>query len=218
MADLTLRGGIGSRVDAELEVKRSRFLCRLVRVDTEDAARSAIEDARKEHWNARHHCSAFVLGSASAPDQVRRSNDDGEPSGTAGRPMLEVLTGRELIDCVAVVTRYFGGTLLGAGGLARAYSDVVLAAIDDARTQGRVVARECRQLFALALPHSDAGRVEAELRQRGVTVLGTEYGQAAVLRLAADSADELHALVSGITSGAGAPVPAGDEWVDVELR
>ena len=218
MAELTLLGGVGARVDAELEVKRSRFLCRLVRVETEDSARSVIEDARREHFSARHHCSAFVLGPASTPDQVRRSNDDGEPSGTAGRPMLEALIGRGFVDCVAVVTRYFGGTLLGAGGLARAYSDAVLTTIDDATVGRLVVQRERRELFSLSLPHADAGRVESELRQRGVAILGTDYGRAAVLRMAADSSDDLAALVAGITSGVGTVEPIGDEWVDVEPR
>lgn len=216
MAELTLRGGEGARVDSEVEVKRSRFLCRLVRAETERAARSVIEDARREHFGAGHHCSAFVLGPASAPDQVRRSNDDGEPSGTAGRPMLEALGGRSFIDCIAVVTRYFGGTLLGAGGLVRAYSDAVLTTIDDATAAGQVVQRERRELLSLSLGHADAGRVEAELRQRGVTVLGTDYGRTAVLRMAAADGDDLTALVSGITSGAGSVEPIGYEWVDVE--
>ena len=216
MAELTLRGGVGTRVDSEIEVKRSRFLCRVVRVETEDAARSVIEDARREHYGARHHCSAFVLGPASAADQVRRSNDDGEPSGTAGRPMLEVITGRGFIDTVAVVTRYFGGTLLGAGGLARAYSDAVLAASEDATAGRLVVQRQRRELFTLALPHADAGRVESELRQRGVTVLGTGYGQSATLRIAADDAAELAALVLNITAGAGIVERVGEEWIDVE--
>ncbi|MHA6668902.1 IMPACT family protein [Homoserinimonas sp. A447] len=215
MADVTLRGGVGVRVDSEIEVKRSRFLCRLVRVETEEAARSVIDDARREHFAARHHCSAFVLGPASAPTQVRRSNDDGEPSGTAGRPMLEVLSGRGFIDTVAVVTRYFGGTLLGAGGLARAYSDAVLSSIDDAIVAGLVVQRQRRELFSLSLAHADAGRVEAELRQRGVTVLGTDYGRTAMLRMTAGDRVDLASLVSGITSGAGTVEPAGEEWVDV---
>src|SRR5690606_19439535 len=150
MDELALRGGLGARVDAEIEVKRSRFLCRLVRVETEEAVRGVIDSARREHYGARHHCSAFVLGTASAPDQVRRSNDDGEPSGTAGRPMLEVLSGRGLIDTVAVVTRYFGGTMLGAGGLARAYSDAVSAAIDGAMKNRMLVRRERRELFTLS--------------------------------------------------------------------
>ncbi|TFD64522.1 MULTISPECIES: YigZ family protein [unclassified Cryobacterium] len=216
MPDLTLHGGIGSRVDAEIEVKRSRFLCRLVRTETEDAARAAIDDARKTHWGARHHCSAFVLGSSGAPDQVRRSNDDGEPSGTAGRPMLEALSGRGFVDCVAVVTRYFGGTLLGAGGLVRAYSEAVLTAIDAAQSLGLVVERERRELFTLALPHADAGRIEAELRQRGVLILGTQYGLDAVLKIADDDATRLAAIVARVTAGTAELEALGHEWVDVE--
>lgn len=224
MDSVALRGGVGARVDAEIEVKRSRFLCRLVRVETEDAARSVVEDARREHFAARHHCSAFVLGPARAPDQVRRSNDDGEPSGTAGRPMLDALVGRDIVDGVAVVTRYFGGTLLGAGGLVRAYSDAVLAAVDEASVRGMLVERESRSLFTLALPHADAGRVEAELRQRGVAVLGTVYGERAVLTLAgggdragSSGSADLATMVATATAGAGELRPAGAEWVDVEL-
>jgi len=216
MADLTVRGVVGSRVDGEIDVKRSRFLCRLVRTETEDAARATIDDARKEHYGARHHCSAFVLGPTGAPDQVRRSNDDGEPSGTAGRPMLEALSGRGFVDCVAVVTRYFGGTLLGAGGLVRAYSDAVLSVIDQAEALGLVVARERRELFSLALPHADAGRIEAELRQRGVLILGTDYGQEAVLRIADDDAARLAEIVAHVTAGGAGLAANGHEWVDVE--
>lgn len=216
MSDLTLRGGLGSRVEAEIEVKRSRFLCRLVRVESEDAARAAIEEARKEHWSARHHCSAFVIGPDGTPDQVRRSNDDGEPSGTAGRPMLEALSGRGLVDCVAVVTRYFGGTLLGAGGLVRAYSEAVLSTIDRAETLRMLVARERRDLFSLTLAHADAGRIEAELRQRGVLILGTDYGPSALLHIADDDAERLTAIVAHVTAGATELEALGHEWVDVE--
>ncbi|TDE88565.1 hypothetical protein EXU48_22850 [Occultella glacieicola] len=216
MTGLTLRGGPGARVDAEIEVKRSRFLCRLVRVRDEEMARAAVEQARKEHHGARHHCSAFVLGAADDPGQVRRSNDDGEPSGTAGAPMLEALTGRHLMDCVAVVTRYFGGVLLGAGGLVRAYSDAVLAGIDTAGAAGLLVARERRDLFSLALPHADAGRVEAELRRHpGTAVLDVGYGERAVLRLSGDAA-ELSARVAAATAGTGELRALGQEWVDVE--
>ena len=216
MADLTLRGGVGSRVEAETEVKRSRFLCRLVRIESEDAARAAIDDARKEHWAARHHCSAFVIGPTGTPDQVRRSNDDGEPSGTAGRPMLEALTGRGFVDCLAVVTRYFGGTLLGAGGLVRAYSESVLSTIDQASSLGMLVERERRELFTLTLAHADAGRIEAELRQRGVLVIGTDYAQNALLHLADDDAERLTAIVAHVTTGGAQLEAGGHEWVDVE--
>ncbi len=216
MDEFVLRGGPGARVEAEIEVKRSRFLCRMVRVSTEDAARGIVDEARREHFSARHHCSAFILGSASSSDQVRRSNDDGEPSGTAGRPMLELLAGRSLIDTVAVVTRYFGGTLLGAGGLARAYSDSVAAAVGQATERRMLVRRVRRELFTLALPHAEAGRVESELRQRGVTVLGAEYAASAVLSLTGDAS--LKDVVASVTAGASELVPAGTDWLDVEGR
>ncbi|MBH0010225.1 YigZ family protein [Salinibacterium sp. SWN1162] len=218
MPEFTLRGGPGASIHAELEAKRSRFLCTVVRVATEDDARDVIELARKTHWDARHHCSAFVLGSTTEPSQVRRSNDDGEPSGTAGRPILDVLTGRNLIDCVAVVSRYFGGTLLGTGGLIRAYSDAAAHAVDAAREAHRLVARERRDIFHLSLGHADAGRIEAELRHQGITVLGTDYGARAVLTLATDagSTADLSARVAAVTAGAARIEPAGSEWVDAE--
>lgn len=215
MADLTLRGGIGARIDTETEVKRSRFLCRLERVETEADARAVVESARREHWNARHHCSAFVLGASALPEQVRRSNDDGEPSGTAGIPMLDALTGRGLVDCVAVVSRYFGGVLLGAGGLVRAYSGALIAAADEAHATNMIVERARRELFALPLPHADAGRVEAELRQRGVAVLGTDYGALATVRLTGDR-DTVTALVAAATAGTAHLDSLGHEWIDVE--
>ncbi|MGV8859317.1 IMPACT family protein [Rhodoglobus sp.] len=220
MEELTLRGGIGAQVQSEFEVKRSRFVGRIVRVATEAEAREVIETARKEHWDARHHCSAFILGSSATPHQVRRSNDDGEPSGTAGRPILDVLSGRNLIDCVAVVSRYFGGTLLGTGGLIRAYSDAIALAVDDARAKKMLVLRERRELFRLTLPHSDAGRIEAELRQNDVAVLGTDYGVSAVMTVASTIDDEgaLAAMVAGITSGHHSLEPAGSEWIDAELQ
>jgi len=218
MVEFTLSGGPGAEAQAEVEVKRSRFLCRIVRVENEREARDVADAARKAHWDARHHCSAFVLGSSSAPDQVRRSNDDGEPSGTAGRPILDALNGRNLIDCVAVVSRYFGGTLLGTGGLIRAYSDAVAAAVEVAATETGLVMRERRELFHLSLDHADAGRVEAELRQHGVVVLGTDYGSSAVMTLASepDGKPALAALVAGVTAGQRMLQPAGFEWVDVQ--
>src|SRR5690606_37550244 len=137
---------------------------------------------------------------------------DGEPSGTAGAPMLDTLAGASLVDTVAVVTRYFGGVLLGTGGLARAYSDAVAHAIREAP----LVARERRELFRLSLEHADAGRVESELRARGVVVLSVEYAATAELRLAGGEA--LHEVVAAVTSGAGTLEGLGHEWVDVELN
>ena len=110
------------------EIKKSRFICHIKRVTTEDEARNFIQDVKKEHYKATHNCSAFILGERS---EMKRSSDDGEPSGTAGVPMLGVLENHQLTNVCAVVTRYFGGIKLGAGGLIRAYSSNVALAIKE---------------------------------------------------------------------------------------
>lgn len=120
----------------EEEIKKSRFICHLKRVETEEEAREFITQIKKEHYKANHNCSAFILGESS---QIKRSSDDGEPSGTAGIPMLGVLEALELTNVVAVVTRYFGGIKLGAGGLIRAYAGSVSHAIKEI---GRVEIKE----------------------------------------------------------------------------
>ena len=193
----------------EIEVRRSRFLCTLARVEDEAAARAVVDRLRREHWDARHHCSAFVLGPDAA---VERSSDDGEPAGTAGAPMLEVLRGHRVSDVVAVVTRWFGGTLLGAGGLVRAYGDAVRAGLETTGTIRRDLVRE----LTLDVGHADAGRVESELRGRGVAVLDVQYAAHVTLLLGVPPAevDRLHALVAELTGGTAAAVPTGERWVD----
>ncbi|WP_243059141.1 YigZ family protein [Nocardioides sp. SR21] len=198
--------------EAEIEVKRSRFLCTIARVETEDAARAVVEGLRKQHWDARHHCSCLRIQHGRLHPDVERSSDDGEPAGTAGAPMLEVLRGREVGDVVAVVTRWFGGTLLGAGGLVRAYGDAVRAGLDASGLLRRDLVRE----HVLELDHADAGRVESELRTRGVAVLDSAYGAQVTLRLGVPPEDEerLAALVAELTAGAGKTTVAGERWVD----
>lgn len=130
MSALTSYRTVSGPVEAEVEIKRSRFLALLAPVTSEEEARAAIAQRRSEHPKARHHCTAFVLD----PDsRTRRFSDDGEPAGTAGAPILDVLTGHGLTYALAVVTRYFGGTLLGAGGLVRAYGDATSQAVAAAR-------------------------------------------------------------------------------------
>lgn len=201
---------IARTAEADLEVKRSIFRCRLEHVADEPSARAVIEQARAAHWDARHHCSAFILG----PDgMTARSSDDGEPAGTAGAPMLEVLRGAGLTEVVAVVTRWFGGTLLGAGGLVRAYSDSVRLGL----ARAGVRRRELRQEVNLRLDHAVAGRVESDLRSRGYAVLDSSYAAAVTLRLGVpgDRLDELTAAVAELTGGATAPERVGESWVDV---
>lgn len=196
--------------EAEIEVKRSRFLCTLARVEDEEAARAVVERMRRQHWDARHHCSAFVLGPSGA---LQRSSDDGEPSGTAGAPMLEVLRGRGVSDVVAVVTRWFGGVLLGAGGLVRAYGDAVRAGLDEVGLLTRELVGELR----VDLDHADAGRVEGELRARGVAVLDVEYADVVSLLLGVPPEGEgrVRAAVAELTGGGVTPVVVGQRWVDL---
>jgi uncharacterized YigZ family protein len=196
--------------EVEVEVRRSRFRCRLERVPDEDAARAVVEAVRRRHWDARHHCSAFVLGPDGA---TARSSDDGEPAGSAGAPMLETLRGRELSDVVAVVTRWFGGTLLGVGGLVRAYSEAVALAVDEAG----VLRRERRDLVEVDAAHADAGRLEHELRSRGLVVRDASYGAVVTLTLAvpAELSRTLPGTLAGLTGGAAAPRPVGTDWVDL---
>lgn len=193
---------------AEIEAKRSVFRATLARAGSEEQARAVIERVRSAHRDARHHCTAMVIG---PQGRLQRTNDDGEPAGTAGSPMLEVLCGEGLSDVVAVVTRWFGGTLLGTGGLVRAYSEAVRAAVADAQ----VVLREPVEVYQLAVPHADAGRVEHELRSRGLD-LEVDYAERAVLRFGVgpDEVDGATALVAQVTGGAvlGDPVDRG--WTD----
>ncbi len=196
--------------EVETEVTRSRFLCRLRRVEDEDAARRVVGQARREHFGARHHCSAYILG----PDaQVQRSHDDGEPAGTAGAPTLEVLRGHEVSDVVAVVIRYFGGTLLGAGGLVRAYSGAVRAALDEVG----VVRRRLVRLLETSVDHAEVGRLEHELRAAGVAVRDVAYGGRAALRLAVppDEVPAVEGLLARVTGGAALTCDTGSDWVDV---
>jgi uncharacterized YigZ family protein len=194
--------------DAEIEVKRSRFLGHVERVADEEQARQVVERIRRERWDARHHCSAFVLGPDAA---LQRSSDDGEPSGTAGAPMLEVLRGHEVSDVVAVVTRYFGGTLLGAGGLVRAYSDAVRAALEDAGT----LSRRLEDRFAITVGHAEAGRLENDLRAHGVHVLGSDYAAEVTLHVSLPAGpDRLSGLLAELTGGSTAAVHLGSGWVD----
>lgn len=195
---------VAAEATAEIEVKRSRFIACVARVESEPAARAVVERIRRQHWDARHNCSAFVLGSRG---ETARSSDDGEPAGTAGAPMLEVIRGAGLSDVVVVVTRYFGGTLLGAGGLVRAYGDATRAGLAAAGTRERRLLR----LWDLEVAHADAGRVENELRSRGVVVRAVTYASRAVLHLAGEDVDD---VVRGVTAGGAEAVSAGEEWVD----
>ncbi|MEY8291502.1 YigZ family protein [Carnobacteriaceae bacterium 52-44] len=152
----------------EIEIKKSRFICHLKRVESEEEAQAFIEEIKKEHWKATHNCSAYTIG---MNDDIQRAHDDGEPSGTAGVPMLEIFLKRELKNVAAVVTRYFGGTKLGAGGLIRAYGGAVNEAVD----QIGVVERQLQRLIDVTVTYSQSGKVENSLREANYTIQDTLY-------------------------------------------
>ncbi|WP_291475098.1 YigZ family protein [Corynebacterium sp.] len=201
----------GATWDATLEIRRSRFLALAARVTTEEDARAFIATARSDHPDARHHCSAFILHVDGA-NPVERSSDDGEPSGTAGQPMLEVLRGSDLQDVAVVVVRWFGGVKLGTGGLVRAYGDATREVLDGIT----VVRREQRALWALSVSHADAGRLEADLRNRGMDVEAF-YGAEVTLTLTLDPDEDPTGTVAGLTGGAVTVRRAGEEWCDVPV-
>lgn len=197
---MDLPSTIARPVDHELVIKKSRFLAHLAPARSVAEADTVIARLRKELWDARHHCVAMVLGTHA--DQAR-SSDDGEPSGTAGVPMLEVLRHRGVTDLVAVVTRYFGGVKLGAGGLVRAYSGAVAAALDDAAASGVLLRRELLREVEVPVPHADAGRIDNMLRDwasgHGSVMEPPSYGAVAYLRLLVPQ-DELTALAADVAA------------------
>ncbi|MFY1068345.1 YigZ family protein [Enterococcus sp. AD013-P3] len=138
---------------SEIEIKKSRFITSLKRVYSEEEAKAFIAGLKKEHWKANHNCSAYLIGDNS---EIQRSSDDGEPSGTAGIPMLEVLKKNQLVNVCVVVTRYFGGTKLGAGGLIRAYSHAVSQGLKDI---GLVIGK-LQQELRLTIDYSLLGKLQ----------------------------------------------------------
>ena len=198
-------------VTHEFEVKRSRFIGWVTRATTEEEARAVIASAHEEYPDARHHCSAFIVHQDGA-QPIERSSDDGEPSGTAGKPMLEVLKGSGMQDVVAVAIRYFGGIKLGTGGLVSAYTESVT------ETLKRVapVTREIRELGTVEFPHAEAGRIESELRAAGVDIVDVSYGRAAAYTLAyaPGERDRITTLLAAVTHGGAEMKGAGHRWVE----
>lgn len=145
----------------EIVIKRSRFLGHIRPVDTEEAAIEFIESIRKEHSQATHNCWAYMVGER---DQFQKQSDDGEPSGTAGKPILEVIKNQQLKNVAIVVTRYFGGVMLGAGGLIRAYTDGAVAAIEAGEAVYKVLHRE----VYVEIDYTWLGKVENELHLKGI--------------------------------------------------
>ena len=188
----------------ELEDRRSRFLAVLHPVHSEEEALAFIAGIKKQYWDARHHCFAYIVDGG----RLVRCSDDGEPQGTAGRPILDVLTGANLQDVICVVTRYFGGTLLGTGGLVRAYA----GAASDALSNAVLLTRRDGIRLCLQMAYTDLGKVQYLLGQKGIAVTDSQYADDVRLWIVIPLAEEAQ-LKDDLTEATGARIawPERDE-------
>ncbi|MCH5339489.1 MAG: YigZ family protein [Acetatifactor sp.] len=186
-----LKGGQG-----EYEEKKSRFIATVQKCESEEEASAFIEEMKKKYWDARHNCSAYCIG---ARGELTRCSDDGEPSGTAGRPMLEVLTGSGIRNVAVVVTRYFGGVLLGTGGLVRAYTRAVQEGLKDC-VIGRMRAGYEVEVHT---DYNSIGKILYLLGNAGIEPVSSDYTDKVSLRLLVpvEQADRLQAQMVEVTGG-----------------
>ena len=204
---IVFTGGSGEIVE-----KKSRFIATVSPVESEEEALAFIEKTRKQYWDDRHNCFAYVIGDH---QELMRFSDDGEPKGTAGKPMLDVLLGEELHNTAVVVTRYFGGTLLGTGGLVRAYSGAVQEGL-----RSCVLAEKRKGLqLSIGTDYSGIGKVQYLLGQRGIRILSSEYTEQVVLTVLVPL-EQKRELLDALTEGTNgkARLTPGDEcrYVDAQ--
>ena len=172
-----LEGGTG-----EITEKKSRFIATVRPVSSEEEALAFLEETRKKYWDARHNCYAYSVG---MNREYTRCSDDGEPSGTAGRPMLDVILGEDIYNVAVVVTRYFGGVLLGTGGLVRAYSK----AVQEGFRESRIIEKKHGICLTVTTDYTGIGKIQYIAGERGIPVLGSEYTDKVVMKLLIPSED-----------------------------
>lgn len=173
--------------EGEIEAKKSRFIASVFPCRTEDEARAFIEAVKKRHYDARHNC--FAMRFIENSKVLERFSDDGEPQGTAGKPMLDILKGNDLCDLCAVVTRYFGGTLLGTGGLVRAYSDALKEALSSAESKGLIIPLNKGKIISVSSDYSFINRVKYQAERSGLFPCGEEYTEKCKLSYVVPEAD-----------------------------
>lgn len=182
----------------EIVIERSRFIAHVARAETEEDAQAFIADIKKKHWDATHNCSAYMIGENNL---IQKANDDGEPSGTAGVPMLEVLKKRDLKDTVVVVTRYFGGIKLGAGGLIRAYGK----STSEGLNATGVVERKLMRIMKTKIDYTRLGKVENEIRSSHYQLKEIHYLDAVEVEVYVEEAakDDFTSWMTELTNGQG---------------
>ena len=196
----------------EYTEKRSRFIGRIWPVESEQAALEHLAAVRKEHYDARHNCFAYIIRESGTV----RYGDDGEPQGTAGQPILAVLSGAGLTDVCCTVTRYFGGVLLGTGGLVRAYTAAAKAALEDAGVSRMAQWQQLR----IPCPYPLFERVKRLLEQHEAVLEDTDYGADVTLRalVRADRASDFREALREMSAGAVSPEDAGECFRGVRIR
>ena len=194
----------------EIVEKKSRFIAEVFPVVSEDEISAHIEKIKKEYWDARHHCWAYVIGQNPGTE---RMSDDGEPAGTAGKPILEVIRGRGLTDVLVVVTRYFGGTLLGTGGLVRAYTQAALEGLSHAGILRKVPGVRLK----IGTDYTGLGKIQYLLAQREISILDTVYTDRVEIltAAAADMAESLKKEITEGTSGQAVIEDDGQCWLEI---
>lgn len=182
--------------EGEIVEKKSRFITTVKPVHSEEEALAFIAELKKKYWNATHNCWAYVIGER---QELQRCSDDGEPQGTAGKPMLDVLLGEEVHDTAVVVTRYFGGTLLGTGGLVRAYSK----AVQEGLRQSVVIEKLSGSLLTIETDYNGIGKLQYLLGQRGIQIVDSEYTDVVKTQalVRENAVEELRDAVTEATNG-----------------
>ncbi len=186
---------------AEIVEKKSRFIADVFPVSGEEGAMRILEQIKKQYWDARHHCWAYVIGEKQVQE---RCSDDGEPSGTAGKPILEVICGQELHNTMIIVTRYFGGTLLGTGGLVRAYTQASQAGLE----QSTVITRIEGYRLKIETDYTGLGKIQYLLGQKGIQIVNSDYTDKVEIEILIPETEE-QPLVREITEVTNGQATAG---------
>lgn len=184
-------GGTGEIIE-----KKSKFIATVLPVDAEEEALAFIERLKKKYWDATHNCYAYVIGDNM---DIQRFSDDGEPSGTAGKPMLEVLLNEGVHNAAVVVTRYFGGTLLGTGGLVRTYGRAVKAGLENCV----IVEKTFGVMLAVTTDYNGLGKIQYQVAQKEIDILNIEYTQDVVMKLLVplSRVEEMKKCITEVTGG-----------------
>lgn len=187
----TYKGGVG-----EIVMKKSRFIATVSPAQTEEEAIEFIEGLKKKYWDAAHNCYAYVIGSK---NPIMRYSDDGEPSQTAGKPMLDVLTNKELTNLVVVVTRYFGGTLLGTGGLVKAYQSATVEGLE----QSQIIKKEPGIHMELITDYNLVGKIQYFINQENYYLISSDYTDTVKLELIVpvDRVHSFHSTLADLSNG-----------------